>query len=33
MTVNTGDDDNNLIFVLRNVGGKGWVVVAERTDY
>ena len=33
MTVNTGDDDNALIFVLRNVGGKGWLVVAERTDY
>ena len=33
MTVNTGDDDNTLIFVLRNVGGKGWLVVAERTDY
>jgi len=33
MTVNTGDADNALIFVLRNVGGKGWLVVAERTDY
>ena len=33
MTVNPGDDDNALIFVLRNVGGKGWLVVAERTDY
>ncbi len=33
MTVNTGDADNSLIFVLRNVEGKGWLVVAERTDY
>ena len=33
MTVNTGDADNSLIFVLRNVGGKGWLIVAERTDY
>jgi len=32
MTVRTGDD-NPLVYILRNVSGKGWSVVAERTDY
>ncbi len=31
MTVNTGDDA--LIFVLRNIEPRGWLVIAERTDY